>query len=842
MRIQISITLLFLVFQSFGQEEVSLFGEEGVTRAIVIGVSKYEDERIDPLTYAHKDAELFAAFLQSPAGGSVPLENMRLLTNEKATNGNFVKETQWLIETCKSGDKAFIYFSGHGDVERITNDQTGYLLTYNTPFNLYPGGAFSLAYLQTVINTLESKQVKVVLITDACHSGKLAGEGIKGSGATTAALAKSFSNTIKVLSCQPDEFSMEGPQWGGGHGAFTYHLIQGLMGLADTKPTDGIVTVVEINDYLTNTVTLETAPKDQYPQAYGDLKAELALVDKKTLKDLQRERGEKLPSFAAVDTKGFEKAMVSKASQEVKKAYDDFVRTLEARQLLAPEGDCTDFYYKQLMADRSAKQIWSTLTRNFAAALQDGSQEAYNAFLKADSMHLADMFRSDPKFSSYPSYLGRACELLGENHYMYNSLKARQLYFEGLTKRVQYNETGKTQESLLQEAEASQEQSLEYESENANTLYEIGVLKLKEGDVDKAIAMFTKAIELAPTWSLPVDQLGGIYMAREDFRKAREMYAKALELSPSNLQGYAHRNLGYANQRLGNFREAEEHYLEAKNYSPNDPYVHYYLGSLYREMTRLDDAEAAFRATLRIDPGFTSANYFLGLVYQDQNRYADAMPVLKAASEKEPKNASFLYHLGINYFYMQQYEQSTPILQQVLSLQPDFIYAYNYLGQSLKAQGQLEEAKTVWTKAMGMDQNDPEHLFQLGLLRYEQEDLAGAEALLKKALDLQSELPYALYYLGMTYWKLKRLDESLDQLLKAQPFLPNEPDLNYQIGLVYYEKKQFAEAEPFLKKAIDANPSYGLAYYTLGLIYKSQGRPDEAAEMLGKARELGVQF
>ena len=841
MRPQILLFLLLTTIAASAQD-APLFGDENTTRAVILGVAKYQDERIDPLTYADKDAESFAAFLRSSAGGSVPAENIRLLTNEKATTGNFVAETQWLIENCKSGDRAFIYFSGHGDVERITNDQTGYLLTYNTPFNLYPGGAFSLAYLQQVVNTLESKQVKVILITDACHSGKLAGESIRGSGATTAALAASFANSIKIMSCQPDEFSLEGAQWGGGHGAFTYHLIQGLMGLADNKPADGKVTVVEIRDYLVNTVTLETAPKDQYPQAYGDLKAELALVDKKTLKDLQKEKGEELPQFAQVDSKGFERAMLVKASREAKEAYDNFERNLMAGQLLSPEADCADLHYKKLIADQSAKPVWSTVTRNFAAALQDGSQDAYNACLKADSSRLAEMFRSDPKFLQYPSYLHRACELLGEFHYMYNSLKARELYFEGLVKRVQYHETGSQQASLLQEAVASQEKSLEFEAENANTLYELGVVKRNDGQTDKAIEYFEKAAELAPTWSLPVDQLGGIYMEKQNYEKARQNYAKALELSPNNLLGYAHRNLGHALLSLRKFKEAEEHFLEAKNYDPNDSFIYYYLGSLYRETSRLKEAESSFRETLRLAPSFNAAYYYLGLVYQDQNRYADAAIVLKTAADREPANASYIYHLGINHFYQQEYGQSIPLLQEALRLQPDLLFAYNYLAQSLKATGQTEEAHKVWDRAIDLDPADAENYFQLGLLRYEQEDLAGAEPLFQKALELDPEQPYALYYQGMILWKQKRLTESQALFQKALPFLPEDENLLYQIGLVYYELGQFSQAEFYLRKVLEVNPSHGLSCYTLGLVFKQTGKPEEASEMLQKARELGVQF
>ena len=41
----------------------------GATYAVVIGISDYQDPQIPDLRFADKDAEAFANFLHSPAGG-----------------------------------------------------------------------------------------------------------------------------------------------------------------------------------------------------------------------------------------------------------------------------------------------------------------------------------------------------------------------------------------------------------------------------------------------------------------------------------------------------------------------------------------------------------------------------------------------------------------------------------------------------------------------------------------------------------------------------------------------------------------------------------------------------
>lgn len=55
------------------------------TYALVVGISQYQNPSIPRLTYADKDATLFAEWLQSKAGGSVPGYRINLFTNENAT-------------------------------------------------------------------------------------------------------------------------------------------------------------------------------------------------------------------------------------------------------------------------------------------------------------------------------------------------------------------------------------------------------------------------------------------------------------------------------------------------------------------------------------------------------------------------------------------------------------------------------------------------------------------------------------------------------------------------------------------------------------------------------------
>ena len=200
----------------------------------------------------------------------------------------FANALDWLMENAKEGDQTIIYFSGHGDVEKKTITQPGFLLCWDAPARVYmAGGAFNLRDVQEVVSTLSIQtKAKVIVITDACRSGNLAGNSVGGSQATSSNLAKQYANEIKILSCQPNEYSIEGEQWGGGRGAFSYNLVNALYGFADHN-RDLSITLQEAGRYLEDHVTAEVAPVSQVPMIIGNRMEKIATVDATTLASIK---------------------------------------------------------------------------------------------------------------------------------------------------------------------------------------------------------------------------------------------------------------------------------------------------------------------------------------------------------------------------------------------------------------------------------------------------------------------------------------------------------------------------------------------------------------------------
>jgi hypothetical protein len=237
------------------------------TWAVVVGISDFRNENLK-LQYAARDARLFYDFLKSKQGGELPEDRIELLMNGDATRANILRQIEDKMDKAGPDDRVIVYIASHGMPAPRGNDV--YILGADSdPENLV-GTAVSWNDIDREIALSAAKNV--FLITDACHSGAAAEEGLR-SGAEMATngmmerIAESKKGIIYFSATTADEFSREGEKWGG-HGVFTKFLVEGLKGAAD-RNKDGKITIAEIDDYVRSNVIDETQGK-QRPTLKGE--------------------------------------------------------------------------------------------------------------------------------------------------------------------------------------------------------------------------------------------------------------------------------------------------------------------------------------------------------------------------------------------------------------------------------------------------------------------------------------------------------------------------------------------------------------------------------------------
>jgi len=242
--------------------------------AVIVGISKYSNTQFN-LNYAHSDAKLFHDFLKSPAGGSVPENKMKLLVNEEATRPNIVKWIKKIFEESSKEDLIIFYFAGHGWAE----GQTMYFLSNEVELDNLIGTALSQDDVEKSFKYAKAR--RAVMIADACHAGATkisfgTARDIDIRNRLLLEIAQASEGLSLLTAAGSNQQSKEDVRWGGGHGVFTYNLIQGLKGPADSD-NNKIVTLREAFDYVDAKVKDETEGK-QRPDYDGPMDIPISIL------------------------------------------------------------------------------------------------------------------------------------------------------------------------------------------------------------------------------------------------------------------------------------------------------------------------------------------------------------------------------------------------------------------------------------------------------------------------------------------------------------------------------------------------------------------------------------
>jgi uncharacterized caspase-like protein len=247
----------------------------GKTYALVVGISKYQKLPTDAwLQYPDADAKVLSQHFASPRGGGVPAGQMLMLTNDQATTAAVREGLKTFLKTRPgSDDTVYILIAGHGTV-----DNTGaYILTYDSDPQNLAGTALPMAELHSDVEQALAKVGHVILLADVCRAATIAGQKTAAIGDSVANIGEAPGDMLGLMAARPKELSLEGPDFGGGHGAFTWAVLRGLEGAADTDK-DGFVSAGELIDFVTTDVPSLTHNK-QHPRDFGTIENSMKLAD-----------------------------------------------------------------------------------------------------------------------------------------------------------------------------------------------------------------------------------------------------------------------------------------------------------------------------------------------------------------------------------------------------------------------------------------------------------------------------------------------------------------------------------------------------------------------------------
>jgi len=237
--------------------------------AIIIGIEKYKTLKNIDAPYANRDANAFRAYANRALG--IPNKNIKVLIDENATRGETLKAlTLWLPQIARGKNKdIYVFFAGHG----LASDdgKNLYILPQDGDATLLQYTALSRLEIFDLINRVEPNSV--TMFFDTCYSGQTRDERMLVAGLRPIRLVaeeQEVQNNFTIFTASNYD-QTSGSIEEAKHGIFSYYLMMGMQGKADSNQ-DKKITNGELIAYLKQNVSEEAFinNRQQEPMLSGD--------------------------------------------------------------------------------------------------------------------------------------------------------------------------------------------------------------------------------------------------------------------------------------------------------------------------------------------------------------------------------------------------------------------------------------------------------------------------------------------------------------------------------------------------------------------------------------------
>ena len=164
-----------------------------------------------------------------------------------------------------------------------------------------------------------------------------------------------------------------------------------------------------------------------------------------------------------------------------------------------------------------------------------------------------------------------------------------------------------------QRAIANFSKAIELNPQFFEAYYNRGVAYADQENFDEAIANYNQVIELNPQFAQAYNARGIAYSLRGDFEKALPDFSKMIEFNPQSAQAYCHRGIAYYQLGL----------------------IAYELPNLFRAKNYFEKATNDYEAAIELNPKFAEAYYYLSVIWLQCEDWDRAESYLTLAQDND---------------------------------------------------------------------------------------------------------------------------------------------------------------------------------------------------------------
>ncbi|MFP5230044.1 MAG: tetratricopeptide repeat protein [Acidobacteriota bacterium] len=363
-------------------------------------------------------------------------------------------------------------------------------------------------------------------------------------------------------------------------------------------------------------------------------------------------------------------------------------------------------------------------------------------------------------------------------------------------------------ENNLQAALPLMEAAAAERPDSAAASVNLGVACLKLGHNAEAAWALEHAVHLDPQDARAEAALGQAWMALGKPANAAEAFRYALAAGGEDA------TLLY-NAALADFDSGDAagaaSLLARLPGAEASPAAQSLYGDVEEKLGRYKEAGQHYLNAARLDP--TEANeYVLGVEFLRHWTFGPAAREFAAALQRYPQSRRLRVGLGVAYFGDHNYKQAIAVFSALLESDPENATDADLLGRACSV---LSE---------GMDPNCAP------LLAYARKHPEQATIATDAAISLLNQP-------GDTA-QMAEAEHLLDEALRAAP---NQPEVHYEKGMLLQRELRWKQSIPELQAAIRLRPDYAAAHYRLALAWERSGEHDKARAEIALQQKYSAQ-
>lgn len=187
--------------------------------------------------------------------------------------------------------------------------------------------------------------------------------------------------------------------------------------------------------------------------------------------------------------------------------------------------------------------------------------------------------------------------------------------------------------------------------------------------------LMTDVIFKYPRAPVAYNNRGSGYLYSGEYDKAIADFSRAIQLRQHYADAYNNRGTAYFLR--SNYEKALADFTQALKYNPNHKKAYYNLGTLFLNRGEIDKAIEMFNIALQFDPGYGEAYNNRGTAFMRKQETAKAIADYSSAIKLNPNWAEVYYNRGVAFAQQRDYTQALDDFSRALRLNPTDVNLYS---------------------------------------------------------------------------------------------------------------------------------------------------------------------